>query len=72
MLFQRLDEEQGPVRAHLDLGTDDLAAEAVRLVSLGAARLTPGRGWVALRDPVGLAFCATENSPELLTHRDLG
>jgi len=72
VLFQRLDEEQGPVRAHLDLGTDDLAAEAARLVSLGAARRGPGRGWVALRVPVVLASCATENSPELLTHRDLG
>ena len=62
----------GPVRAHLDLGTDDLPAEVRRLVALGAEDLAPGRGWHVLRDPAGLAFCATLNPPDGTDRRDLG
>jgi hypothetical protein len=72
LLFQRLDEPTGLVRAHLDLGTDDLDAESTRLLGLGADDISPGRGWHALRDPAGIAFCATSNSPEQTAHRDLG
>ena len=72
LLFQRLDEPTGDVRAHLDLGTDDLAAEVRRLLDLGATDIGPGRGWHVLRDPVGMVFCATENSPEQTAHRHLG
>jgi hypothetical protein len=72
LLFQRLDERTGPVRAHLDHGTDDLPAEVDRLLELGATDVAPGRGWHVLRDPVGLTFCVTENSPEQVRHRDLG
>lgn len=73
LLFQRLEEPDGPVRAHLDLGTDDLEGEARRLLALGADDIGPGRGgWWALRDPGGLAFCATRNSPETTRLRDIG
>jgi hypothetical protein len=72
LLFQRLDEDAGPVRAHLDLGTDDREAEVRRLVALGATDVAPGRGWQVLRDPLGQLFCATENSPEQTRRRDLG
>lgn len=72
LLFQELDEPTGPVRAHLDLGTDDLPAEVRRLVDLGATDVEPGRGWHVLRDPAGLLFCATENSPEQVRRRHLG
>ena len=72
LLFQRLEERTGPVRAHLDHGTDDLAAEVDRLLGLGATDVAPGRGWHVLRDPVGLTFCVTENSPAQVRHRDLG
>ena len=72
LLFQRLDETHGPVRAHFDHGTDDLPAEVQRLRQLGAEDVGPGRGWHTLRDPAGLAFCVTENSPEQSRHRDLG
>ena len=71
LLFQRLDEPTGPVRAHLDLGTDDVDAEVRRLVGLGATDVGPGRGWHVLRDPAGLLFCATGNSPGWPRHRDL-
>ena len=66
LLFQRLGEDdQGPaVRAHIDLGTDDVEADAQRLLQLGAAQVEPGRGWIVLRDPTGLVFCTTGNSPD--------
>ena len=72
LLFQRLDEPDGPVRAHLDHGTDDLAGEVRRLLDLGATDVGPGRGWHVLRDRVGLAFCVTENSPARTRYRDIG
>lgn len=71
LLFQRLDEPEGVVRAHLDLGTDDLDAEVARLLGHGATDLGRGRGWHALRDPAGTAFCATENDPGQHRHRQL-
>lgn len=72
LLFQRLDEPDGPVRAHLDLGTDDLAADAERLRALGARDIGPGRGWHAFHDPAGVAFCTTANDPAQSLTRDLG
>ena len=72
LLFQRLDEPVGRVRAHLDLGTDDLASEVARLRTLGADEIGPGRGWHVLRDPSGLAFCVTENAPDWTLRRDIG
>lgn len=73
ILFQRLDDPDGPVRAHLDHGSDDVDAEVRRLLGLGAEDLgrSPG-GWHVLRDPAGQPCCVTGNSPELLEHRDLG
>jgi hypothetical protein len=66
LLLQRLGEEDPAtaVRAHLDLGCDDLDAEARRLVGLGASRLWDGPGWITLRDPARLLFCVTGNSPD--------
>lgn len=73
LLFQRLDEPTGPVRAHLDHGTDDRGAEVRRLLALGAEDAGPGRGgWHVLRDPAGLTFCVTDNSPESTGLRDIG
>ena len=66
LLFQRLgeDDPDTAVRAHIDLGTDDLEAHTQRLIQLGATPIGPGRGWVPLRDPTGLVFCTTGNSPD--------
>jgi hypothetical protein len=72
LLFQQLDEPRGPVRAHLDHAADDVPAEVQRLRALGADDIGPGRGWHALRDPVGLAFCVTENSPAQTRTREIG
>ncbi len=55
LLIQRLEEGQG--RVHLDIHTDDLAAELARLEGLGAERVRECNGWWVLRDPAGLLFC---------------
>ena len=66
LLFQRLgaDDPGRTVRAHIDLGTDQRAADAARLQALGAEQIGDGRGWIALRDPVGMIFCTTESQPD--------
>jgi hypothetical protein len=66
LLLQRLGEDDPGTRtrAHIDLGTDDVAAEVGRLRGLGAVPGEPGRGWVPLTDPTGLAFCVTRNRPD--------
>jgi hypothetical protein len=66
LLVQRLgdDDEGTHARAHLDLGSDDLAAEVARVRGLGAELLRTDDGFVALRDPVGLPFCVTANDPD--------
>jgi predicted enzyme related to lactoylglutathione lyase len=55
LLIQRLGD--GPGRVHLDIHTDDLAAEVARLEELGAERAQQVHSWWILRDPAGLLFC---------------
>lgn len=55
LLIQRLGD--GPGRVHLDIHTDDLAAEVARLEELGAERVQLVNAWWILRDPAGLQFC---------------
>jgi hypothetical protein len=57
------DDTSSTTRAHLDLGTDDREAEVARLELLGATRVRDGHGWVVMRDPAGLTFCVTGQSP---------
>lgn len=66
VLVQRLGEDDAGVstRAHLDLGCDDIEAVADLVVGLGGHRVLTTDGFVALRDPGGLVFCATANSPD--------
>ena len=67
------DGKAGKERMHLDLETDDVEAEACRLVALGATRWDhqQARGydfWV-LRDPWDNEFCVLQPTfPELLSH----
>ena len=63
VLLQRRDDDEGPVRAHLDLATDDPAAEVERVRGLGAAYLHDGAEWTTLGDPTGLEFCVTDRRP---------
>jgi hypothetical protein len=55
LLIQRLGH--GPGRVHLDIHTDDLAAEVARLEELGAERVQLAHLWWIMRDPAGLLFC---------------
>jgi hypothetical protein len=65
LLVQRLgDDGTAQARAHLDLGTGDVAAETARIEALDARVLWPGSGFVALQDPMGLPFCVTANDPD--------
>jgi Glyoxalase-like domain len=64
LLIQRLDD--GPARVHLDIHTDDLAAEVRRLEQLGAQRVQQVHGWQIMRDPAGLLFCVLPEPPGTL------
>ena len=46
-----------PARVHLDIETDDVAAEVARVVGLGADGPRGARRLHVLRDPGGLVFC---------------
>ncbi len=46
-----------PPRVHLDLETDDVAAEVARVVALGASVVEERDGYTVLTDPGGLVFC---------------
>jgi hypothetical protein len=61
LLIQRLGD--GPGRVHLDIHTDDLAAEIARLEELGASRVRQVHSWWILRDPAGLPFCVIPEPP---------
>src|SRR5262245_5683006 len=45
-----------PQQFHLDLRTEDPAAQAERAVALGATRLADGPTWITLADPAGHPF----------------
>jgi Glyoxalase-like domain len=61
LLFQRLGA--GPSRLHVDIHTDDLAAEVARLEGLGAERVQQVHAWWVLRDPAGMLFCVIPEPP---------
>ena len=44
-------------RVHIDIETDDVDAEAMRLEKLGARRLAQVRDWIVMEAPSGHRFC---------------
>jgi hypothetical protein len=68
LLMQRLGE--GAARVHLDIHTDDLAAEVGRLEHLGAERVQRVHSWWVMRDPAGLLFCVIPNPVGTLNERN--
>ncbi|PRH82921.1 VOC family protein [Arenimonas caeni] len=48
-----------PSRVHLDVESDDIEAEAARLVALGATEVARPRNgrWIVLQAPTGQRFC---------------
>jgi hypothetical protein len=63
VLLQRLDEEDGPTRAHLDIACSSRDREVVRHASLGARLLDERESWTVMADPAGLAYCLTDRTP---------
>jgi hypothetical protein len=51
VFVQRIDGE--PARLHLDVETDDVEAEVVRLEAVGAERIAKVKTWWVMRDPAG-------------------
>jgi hypothetical protein len=64
LLFQRLGETDGVVRAHPDLACSDRAAETTRHQELGAELVRVHDRWTVLRSPVGSAYCLTDRNPK--------
>ena len=67
-LYERLDasardldievqQVQHESRVHLDIASDDIDAEAERLVQLGARRIGKVKTWWVMESPTGQRFC---------------
>lgn len=54
MILQKVDHES---RVHLDVESEDVEAEVVRLEALGARRVAKVRTWWVLEAPTGQRFC---------------
>jgi catechol 2,3-dioxygenase-like lactoylglutathione lyase family enzyme len=52
--LQRVEHES---RVHIDIETDDIAAEVARLEALGAAVVSRLERWVVMQAPTGQRFC---------------
>jgi predicted enzyme related to lactoylglutathione lyase len=53
-----------PSRVHLDIETDDIAAEVLRLEKLGARRIQMVHTWWVMEAPTGQRFCVVRASSE--------
>lgn len=63
LLLQRLDEEDGPVRAHPDLASADRRADTARHTALGARVRAEHDHWTVLEAPGGQVYCLTDRDP---------
>ena len=54
VVLQRVDDGNA---VHLDLETDDVAAEVARLEALGATRVRQVKSWWVMEAPSGHRFC---------------
>ena len=64
VLLQRLDRTDGPVSAHLDLGTPDRRGrDAAPRPRSGPQSWPEEEFWTVLADPAGLAYCITDRDP---------
>lgn len=64
ILFQRLEDDQQRVSAHLDLSTTDRAAEVARHEALGARVSGVFDEWTVLDPPAGPTYCITDRVPD--------
>jgi hypothetical protein len=58
-----------PSRVHLDIETDDAAAEVARLEKLGARKVAAVKTWVVMEAPTGHRFCVCQASTRDFTER---
>jgi len=65
LLVQRIGV--GHSRVHVDIHTDDLAAEVARLEALGAKREFQVHAWWVMSDPAGMLFCVIPDESGALT-----
>ena len=63
LLLQRLGEESGPVRGHVDLACADRADSVRWHVERGSRTLAEHELWTVMRDPAGRVYCLTDRSP---------
>lgn len=63
LLLQRIDDADGPVRAHPDLATADRAADSREHVRLGARLERVFDHWTVLTAPGGQVYCLTDRDP---------
>jgi len=63
IMIQRVAHES---RVHLDIESDDLEAEVVRLSALGAKPIERVKSWVVMEAPTGQRFCVV--APQRPTH----
>jgi predicted enzyme related to lactoylglutathione lyase len=49
-----------PSRVHIDIETDDVAAEVTRLEALGAKRIQQVSSWWVMEAPTGHRFCVIQ------------
>ena len=68
LLIQRLGD--GAARLHVDIHTDDVAAEVDRLERLGAERVQQAHSWWIMRDPAGLSFCVIPDPADTLNEQN--
>lgn len=57
MLVQKVEHDS---RIHLDIETDDQAAEVARLEKLGARQVAAIKGWIVMEAPSGHRFCVVK------------
>jgi len=63
VLFQRLHEPTGRVRAHADLACADRGSSLARHLAAGARVVEVRTGWTVMADPVGRVYCLTDRQP---------
>ncbi len=59
-LHVEVQQVQHPSRVHLDIESDDIEAEARRLETLGAKRVSTVRTWIVMEAPTGQRFCIVQ------------
>jgi predicted enzyme related to lactoylglutathione lyase len=59
-LHVEVQQVQHASRVHLDIESDDIEAEARRLESLGARRVSVVKNWIVMEAPTGQRFCIVQ------------